>query len=456
MSPAHPARTSSPVPHRRTLRVPNMARSLTIPALLFCTTVLPSQDILAIKGGTVRLDPLTILEKATILIKDGRIEKIGKDLEIPWNAKVLDASGKYVMPAWILAQGSGGLDRENENMPVTPYLSVLDSLDPVSLYFETARRAGFGVLHITPGNNCAIGGQGMVLKPYGKTPEQMALLERAGMKISLQAGSGGRTKHLATILKAFEGALLAKQDFDRRKKEFEEEKKNGATTKTEWEEVFDPLQQPLLDLLDGKITGFVYIPSAADVPAAIKLCRKYRFPAVFILGNDCYKAADLLAPFVRKRKIPLILDWQIERIETDPVTGKKKIVCPPKVFADKGLEFCLTTASVSGRFRSSPSLAYVLPQWQIGAAVRGGVPFEEALAAFTTRPASVLGLGDRVGKIAPGFDAYIQVLSAAPLEPESVVEYLILEGKQVYDRSKDPRVKYLTGRKTTANDEGNH
>ncbi len=406
-----------------------------------------AQEQLAIRAGTVMLEPGRIVKNVTILIKDGKIREIGKDIKVPWNAHVIDARKGYVMPAFILAHGSGGMDRENESMPVTPFLSVMDSINPVDVFFENCRRAGYGVVHVVPGNACAIGGMGGVFSPFGKTPEEMQILEPSVLKISLQPTKGSRADHYRTILTALQDAINTKKEFERRKKEFEEDKKNGATTQKEFEEVIDPLKKPLVDLIEGKIGAMLYIPSATDVPAAIRLCQRFRFPVTFVLGGNCYKAVDVLKPFVKLRRIPLVLDPQLELIETDPITKDKKRVSPARIFADAGLRFALTTPAGSSRWgrSSGPTMNY--PTWQCGTAIRNGLSPEKALAGFTTEAASVLGLSKRVGKIKKGMEAYIQVRSAPPFEPESVVTHLLAGGKVIYQRSKDPRVKALTGAK---------
>jgi imidazolonepropionase-like amidohydrolase len=406
-----------------------------------------AQDQLAIRAGKVLLEPGRTLENVTILIKDGKIREIGKDIKVPWNARVIDARKGYVMPAFVLAHGSGGMDRENESMPVTPFLSVMDSINPVDTFFENCRRSGYGIIHVLPGNACAIGGTGGVFSPFGKTPEEMQILEPSFMKISLQPTKGSRADHYRTILTALQDAINTKKEFERRKKEFAEDKKNGATTQDKFEDVLDPLKKPLIDLLEGKMGAMLYIPGATDVPAAIRLCQRFRFPVTFVLGGNCYKAVNLLKPFVKLRRIPLVLDPKLEIIETDPITKDKKRVSPARVFADAGLRFALTTPATSGRWgrSSSPTMNY--PTWQCGTAIRNGLDPEKALAGFTTEAAAVLGLSQRVGKIKKGMEAYIQVRSAPPFEPESVVTHLLTGGKVIYQRSKDPRVKALTGAK---------
>ncbi|MDP6838526.1 MAG: amidohydrolase family protein, partial [Planctomycetota bacterium] len=67
----------------------------------------------------------------------------------------------------------------------------------------------------------------------------------------------------------------------------------------------------------------------------------------------------------------------------------------------------------------------------------------EALAAVTTVPADILGLGKRVGSLEKGKDGNVLLLSGDPLSVTSFVEYVVLEGSTVYDRSKDVRMRHL-------------
>ncbi|MEZ5988858.1 MAG: amidohydrolase family protein [Planctomycetota bacterium] len=421
-------------------------------ALAALASAAPAQDVTVVKCGTLWTgrgeQPKT---DVVLLIEDGKIKQIGADIEVPWNANVIDASRHFVMPAWVLAHCSGGLDRENENIPMTPYLTVMDSLEPAHPFFEVARRAGIGVLHVLPGNTCQVGGRGVLLKPYGQTPEEMAFVEKAAMKVSLFSGRGSRSAHLLALEKGFQDALDHRKELQRQRKEWEEDKANGATTEAEFdvEAKLDPLKKPLLDMLDGKIPAYIYVHDANDVPTALSLLEKYPLKAVLVLGPRCYKAAALLERWSRRNpgKLRLVLDPELEFTEKDPVTGDETVVCPAKVYWDKGLPFALTSAEVGGRSSGNPALA--LPWWQVGTCVRYGIPEDDAIAAFTEIPAKILNRGDRVGRIAVGMDATIQVLKAPPMEPESEVDMLLVEGQVVYDRSKDPRVKALTGTSET-------
>lgn len=62
---------------------------------------------------------------------------------------------------------------------------------------------------------------------------------------------------------------------------------------------------------------------------------------------------------------------------------------------------------------------------------------------MTTVPAQLLGLSDRVGALKPGADANVVLYDGDPLSMRSQVQHVFIDGKQVYDRANDPRLKHL-------------
>src|SRR5438552_409050 len=97
---------------------------------------LVAQERLAIKGGKVLPVAGPAIENGIVLIRNGKIEAVGKDIAIPSDAKVIDATGKVVVPGFIEAHSNRGTDRANETNPSVPFLSVIDAIDPSADYFE--------------------------------------------------------------------------------------------------------------------------------------------------------------------------------------------------------------------------------------------------------------------------------------------------------------------------------
>ena len=72
-----------------------------------------AQDRLAIRGATIIPVVGERIESGTILISDGRIEAVGKDISIPVEAKVIDATGRFIMPGMINVHSAAGMSQAN-------------------------------------------------------------------------------------------------------------------------------------------------------------------------------------------------------------------------------------------------------------------------------------------------------------------------------------------------------
>jgi len=392
-----------------------------------------SQDVIAVKAGKLMTVTGPTLENAVVLIENGRITKVGKaaDVEIPWTAKVVDGSDKVVMPTWVVAHSQGGQRGLNENMQNVPWLSVADAIDPAAIYFEDCLRNGVGTIHVLPGHQTLLGGSGMVVRPFGRTVEDMAVAGNTGIKMSLLAQGGGRLQQIRKLRRALEDVREYVADFERRKAEFDKEKAAGAiAADKQWTEEFDRQKKGAIDLLQKKAKGWLYVPSVAEVDEALRLNQE--LDLVIVLGSNIDEAAGMLSKLGK----PVILDEVIEYYETDEETQKEKKLCTAKLLADAGVPFALTLGT------SGPT-SY--PWWQLGTCVRNGVDRRAAIEALTIVPARLLGLEDQLGSVTEGKLGNLQILTGDPLAATSWVDTVLLEGAVVYERSKDPRLQYLFG-----------
>ncbi|MGH7149778.1 MAG: amidohydrolase family protein [Planctomycetota bacterium] len=433
-----------------------------IPLLLGALAAGPSAGKVAVRAG--RIVPVVgpEIRDGVILIEDGRIAAVGREkkegaegeerrpgeppfLEVPWDATAIDASGQTVFPGMIETHSFRGLDRPNENVPVTPFVTVLDAIDPVSFYFEDALRDGITTILVIPGNNCVIGGQGRVLKPFGRTAEAMTVKPEGGMKLSVSPKSGfTRLSQMAELRKTFADLREYRERVLERKRDEREEEKTKAERegrKSEGkpeadlvrEDDLDARKRPLVDLVEGRMAAFVWCERAMDVSHAIEVARENGFLArtTLVLGPEAWKAADEVKASGR----PVVLDADLVHLEEDPLTGEEKRAFVPRVFHERGIPFALQTEA------STLGARYLW--YQAAACVRHGIPREAALRAITLTPAEILGLGARLGSIEPGKDANLLLLTGDPLDAQTWVDRVILEGEVVYERSKDERLRRL-------------
>lgn len=431
-----------------------------------------AQDQLAIKGGRILPISGPPIYGGVILIRDGKIQAVGKNLPIPADYTVIDATGKVVLPGLIEAHSTRGMDQVNERNNNVPFLSVVDAIDPGQEYFEDCRRNGVTTVAIVPGDDTMIGGQAAVIKTAGTYVEQMLVKRNAGIKISLRPSTNrSRMSHLASLRRELDLARDALGS-DRTtptptspKSESPKAEGNGdgAGQQAEPTQQPDPNQQPgnpegapdgmadaatrreaLVRLLKGEMPAFIYCDAAMDVPQAVKLVREYQLKAILVLGHNCYKAARQVAA----SKLPVILEPTLVFWETDPRTGEDRKIVLPKLYREAGVPFTFEVTGIAGGnlFRS-PDLPATLGTnflwYQAATAVKYGIPATDALEAITQRPARLLGVDALCGSIAPGKDADLVILTGDPLKITTWVETTVVRGKVVYERDKDRKLQHL-------------
>ncbi len=422
-----------------------LAPAATLAFLLLAAAAAPparAEEWIAVKGARIIPVSSPPIENGTVLVRDGRIEAVGgPELEVPWQARTLDGTGKVVVPGYVLAHTSRGLDSANEQVDTVPFVSVLDALDPVNAFFEDSLRDGVTTICVMPGNATLIGGQGMIVKPHGLTVEQMIVKRDAGLKISMDPPrSGSRMSHVQKLRRTF----IELKDELERIAEKRAEAAEAAKAETSGvgpppappkeEPEVDLKKRPLVDLLEGRLAAFVYCDRAADVDRAFEVAETFKFKIVPVLGPRCHKAARLLA----EKKLPVILDPTLVYYERDEDTRKEKKRFVPDLLRQGGV--------ATMAFTSDPSEFGSRYLWyQAALAVRNGMDEAEALRSVTLYPAQAIGLGDRVGSLEKGKDGNFVILSGDPLDYRTWVETVVIEGKIAYRREDDARLKKVLG-----------
>jgi len=125
--------------------------------------------------------------------------------------------------------------------------------------------------------------------------------------------------------------------------------------------------------------------------------------------------------------------------ETDEDHDKEVRHVIPVEFHKAGVKYALEA--------QTGALATRYLWFQAATAVSFGVPRAEALRAITLTPAELIGVGDRVGSIEAGKDANLLLITGDPLDSKTWVDTVLIEGKTVYERKNDIRLrKLLTGK----------
>ncbi|HJS74387.1 MAG TPA: amidohydrolase, partial [Vicinamibacteria bacterium] len=127
-------------------------------------------ETLAIRGGTVLTVTRGTIANGTVLLRDGKIAAVGTDVSIPGDARVLDASGRFVMPGIIDAHSHIAAESINEGaVSVSSMTGIEDVLDPTDIDIYRELAGGVTTSNVLHGSANPIGGKNAVIKHrYGK------------------------------------------------------------------------------------------------------------------------------------------------------------------------------------------------------------------------------------------------------------------------------------------------
>ena len=128
-----------------------------------------------IKNATVLTVTKGRLENTDLLLQNGKIAQIGKNISAPAGAEVIDATGKYVMPGIIDPHSHTMADAINEgSLSVTSMVRIADVLNPTDVSIYRGLAGGVTTINVLHGSANTIGGQNAVVKlKYGRDVDQM-------------------------------------------------------------------------------------------------------------------------------------------------------------------------------------------------------------------------------------------------------------------------------------------
>jgi len=384
--------------------------------------------MLAITNGKIYTMAGKVLDGGVILIKDGKIEEVGQEIQIPQDAKVIDANGKYVFPGFIDAHSHVGIFEEavgeigeegNEwTEPVTPHLRAIDAINPGDKAFEDAVAGGITCVFTGPGSANVIGGQSIVMKTYGKIIDDMVVKAPAGLKVAFGENPkrvyGEQKKMPATRMAT--AALLREALTNAQNYKAKREK-----CRNNPEEVFerDLKMEVLCDVLDKKLPLRAHAHRADDIMTAIRIAREFDLEVVIEHCTEGHLIADELA----KLQVPAIVGPSLSN--RSKVELKNLSFKTPGILAEKGVKVAIMTDHPVIPIQYLPVCAAL--------AVREGMKEEDALAAITIRAAEILGIAHRVGSLERGKDADVVIWNGHPFDIMSKPCCVIIDGQIVYE-----------------------
>src|SRR6186997_1602836 len=184
-----------------------MTRSLLLLTAVVMTTaarttpVGAQTDVILVRGGTVHTATGAPIANGSVLIRAGKIVAVGPNVTAPSNARIIDATGKTVIPGMIDNHshiGARPTDLNDSPMLIGPQHRFLDALDWNDPDFQDAVEGGVTTIVTGPGSGENVSGMAVVIKTFGTDYTKRMLLEKGGMKFAM--GPKGRTRYPATAM----------------------------------------------------------------------------------------------------------------------------------------------------------------------------------------------------------------------------------------------------------------
>lgn len=383
-----------------------------------------------IKNGTVLTASHGTLENTDILIRDGKIARIGKNLNALAGTQVIDAAGKFVSPGIIDCHSHLMLDSINEgSLSVTSMTRVRDVMNTTDIGIYRALAGGTVAANLLHGSANSIGGQNAVVKFKWGRPVEDYLIKDAPPGIKFAMGENPKQTNFSRpgvppryprtrmgVIETDRDALLRARDYKRAWDDY----KAG---KTKVPPRRDLELEPLVEVIEGKRLVHAHGYRSDEHLNLMLLADEFGFRVGTLQhGLEAYK----IAPEIAKRGTGVSIfaeywGYKLEAYDAIPYNAF--------ILWKNGVVVSINSDD-DGRIRRLNEEAAKVMKY-------GGVPEEEALKMITLNPARQLGIDKRTGSIDVGKDADLVIWNGHPFSIYSRAETTMIEGEVYFDRAKD-------------------
>ncbi len=391
-------------------------------------TLIRNATILTITNGTI--------EHGSVLIRGGKIAAVGTSVTAPSNARVIDGTGKFVLPGIIDTHSHTAVEGSvNEvSLPNTGMVRIADALtdDDISAYRQLA--GGTTTALVLHGSANAIGGQSQIVKWKWGRPVNEWLVEGAPRTIKFALGENPKSANFRPpegqprqypstrmgVEEVVRKSFIDARDYLAQRDEYEAKRKRGETAIPPRR---DLLMETMADILTGKIDVHAHCYRADEIVMLLRLADEQGFKIRELQHVlEGYKVAHEIA--AHGAGAGTFIDWWGYKHEAyDAIPYNVAIMTRHGV---------LTSVN-----SDSDELARHLNLDAAKAMKYGGLSEDEALRTCTINPAKQLRLDNRLGSIEVGKDADLAIWNGHPLSTYSRVDTTFIEGEVYFDREQD-------------------
>jgi len=430
-------------------------------------------DTYVVEDARVVQAPGEVLESATVVVRDGLIEAVGSDVSVPYDARRIAGDSLTVYAGFIDGLSHAGVEMpENEGNEqddvdpgdpppdragVQPDRTVRPFLAPDASDLEGLRKAGFTAGHVVPEGQM-LPGHGAYIHYGGDTATDMMMAPSPTLFGQIEAADG-------YVYPATEMAVIAKmrQLFRETARREELRAAYNQNPSGRRQPPQDPEHSALVPVLDGTTPMAFYADDALTLHRVLGLQSELGFPLVLAGLAESHETVDALqgtdaplfltldlpeeptrspasdttiadttdapsqyySPELRTPSYETVADEEAN-LELRHATERQEYLETAATLQEAGLQFGFTTREadaddIRGHLRTM---------------IDQGLSEEAALAALTTRPASHLGLSNRLGTVEAGKVANLVVTDGSYFADDTAVQHVFVDGR-LYDYSGD-------------------
>ena len=398
-----------------------------ISASALANSIVPAQTQKAavlLNDATLHTVSNGVLESTDLLMVDGKIAAIGKDLVAPADATVVELQGKHVYPGLIALANQLGLieieavratDDTREITDTNPDVRAQVAYDAQSDVIPTVRSNGISYSLVFPSGSLLMGQSSLMQLDAWSWQDATV---KAGVALHINwpnaslLSSPWNPKKPEDLAKQNAEALQKLYDYMAQAKAYADAKKAGVVT------ALDSRWEAMIPVFSGERAVFAHAEDVRQIRQAIALADKYQLKLTIVGGRDSWRVADELAA----RKVPVIFGAPFGIPERDDEAVDIAYATPAKL-AKAGVTFALSI----GSFWDSRNLPF-----GAGQAAAFGLDKEQALAAVTLNAAKIAGVDDKLGSLEVGKAATVVVSEGDILDyRSSKISQMWIDGRAV-------------------------
>lgn len=391
-----------------------MKKILSLGILLLASGMPLLAQTYAIRGETVHTMNGEAIRDGVVLVKDGKIERVGPASRVSIPSGYAVTTAKVVTPGFIDAHTVVGLagylnqthdqDQLDRSSAFQPELRALDAYNPREVLVEHLRVHGVTTIHTGHGPGALASGQTMIVKTTGETLQE-ALVDSVhsvaftlGTSVSGNFTNPGSRSRMMAMLRA---EFLKAQEYA---------KKESKTR--------DLRMDILADVLSGKVNAMITAHRATEIQSALRLQKEFGFNLLLDGASEAY----LMLDEIKAAKVTVIVHPAMMRPVGEAGNATMELAA---ILHKNGIPFVFQ----SGFEGYVPKTRVV--HFEAAVAAANGLPVDATLRALTIHAATFLGIQDRVGSLEVGKDADIALFNGDPLEYLTHTTAVMINGKWV-------------------------